>query len=296
MPADTEENMDKMPDELAASGRTDLRDLPHEADSRAPWAWGLGIAAAAALGFGAYYWQTRESAPPPLPRVEAPPPQAPAEVQAVIEHPLPASPAEPPLPALADSDSLLVPALIDLAGNPRVQELLQLPGLVRRIVVSVDNLPRNKLAPDSWPLRPVAGRFRVSGSAASGTLTIDPANAARYATYLKLLDSVDVKNLIALYVRTYPLFQQAYVELGYPKRYFNDRLLQVIEHLLATPQPAGPLKLVQPKLAYEFEDESLQALSVGQKTLLRIGPENAARVKAKLTELRDEILRNSEKR
>jgi hypothetical protein len=290
--------MDKTPDELTASGRTDLRDLSHEGDSRAPWAWILGIAAAAALGFGAYYWQTRETAPPPpLPRVEAPPPKAPAEEQALVEHPLvPPGAAEPPLPELAASDTLMVPALIELVGNPRVQELLQLPGVVRRIVVSVDNLTRNKLPPENWPVRPVAGQFRVSGSAASGTMTIDPSNAARYATYVKLADGVDVKKLVALYVRTYPLFQQAYVELGYPKRYFNDRLLQVIEHLLATPQPAGPLKLVQPKLAYEFEDESLQGLSVGQKTLLRIGPDNAVRVKAKLVELRDEILRNSEKR
>jgi hypothetical protein len=279
-------------------GRTERRAPPPDDGSRSGLAWGLGIAVVLAAGISVYLWQANQvQLPPPVAPVAAPAPAPAAEEQAVIEHPLPAPPAaEPALPTLAASDSLLVPALIDLAGNPRVQELLQLPGLVRRIVVSVDNLPRNKLTPDSWPLRPVAGQFRVSGSAASSTLTIDPANAARYATYVKLVDSVDVKKLVALYVRTYPLFQQAYVELGYPKRYFNDRLLQVIEHLLATPQPAGPLKLVQPKLVYEFEDESLQSLSVGQKTLLRIGPDNAARVKAKLAELRDEILRNSEKR
>lgn len=27
------------------------------------------------------------------------------------------------------------------------------------------------------------------------------------------------------YVRLYPLFQKAYVELGYPNGYFNDRLI-----------------------------------------------------------------------
>jgi hypothetical protein len=279
-------------------GRTERRVPPPDDESRSGLAWGLGIAAVLAGGFGVYLWQANQvQLPPPAPPVAASAPAPAAEEQAVIDHPLPAPPAaDPPLPALAASDDLLVPALIELAGNPRVQELLQLPGLVRRIVVSVDNLPRNKLTPDSWPLRPVAGPFRVSGSAASSNLTIAASNAARYATYVKLADSVDVKKLVALYVRTYPLFQQAYVELGYPKRYFNDRLLQVIEHLLDTPQPAGPLKLVQPKLVYEFEDENLQSLSVGQKTLLRIGPDNAARVKAKLAELRDEILRNSEKR
>jgi hypothetical protein len=279
-------------------GRTERRAPPPDDGGRSGLAWGLGIAVVLAAGIGVYLWQANQvQLPPPAPPVAAPAPAPAAEDQAVIEHPLPASPAEPPLPALADSDSLLVPALIELAGNPRVQELLQLPGLVRRIVVSVDNLPRDRLPPDNWPLRPVGGALRVSGSAADGSLVLDPANSARYAAYVKLFEAVDVQRLVALYVRTYPLFQQAYVELGYPKRYFNDRLLQVIDHLLATPAPPpGRLQLTQPRLVYEFADPALQSLSVGQKTLLRIGPDHAARVKARLIELRDEILRNSEKR
>jgi hypothetical protein len=284
-------------DEPVLQGRTDRRAQPSDESLRAPLAWGLGIAAVVAAGFGVYLWQAREvPLPPPAPRVEAPARAPAAEDQAVIEHPLAAAPADVPLPALAASDTLMVPAIIELLGNPRVQELLQLPGVIRRIVVSVDNLPRNKLSPENWPVRPVGGQFRVRGSAAADTLTIDPVNAARYATYVKLFESLDVKKLVALYVRTYPLFQEAYVELGYPQRYFNDRLLQVIDHLLDTPQPVGPLKLVQPKLTYEYADEQLQSLSVGQKTLLRIGPDNSGRVRAKLVELRDEIMRNSAKR
>lgn len=280
-------------------GRTERRAPPSDEGGRSGLAWGLGIAVVLAAGIGVYLWQANQiQLPPPAPPVAAPAPAPATEEQAVIEHPLPApAAAEPPLPALAASDSLLVPALIELAGNPRVQELLQLPGLVRRIVVSVDNLPRDRLPPDNWPLRPVAGALRVSGSAADGSLSLDPANSARYAAYVKLVEAVDVPRLVALYVRTYPLFQQAYVELGYPKRYFNDRLLQVIDHLLATPAPPpGRLQLTQPRLVYEFADPALQSLSVGQKTLLRIGPDHAARVKVKLAALRDEILRNSEKR
>jgi hypothetical protein len=289
--------MDSNPDSMAASGRTDRRDLAFEEDSRLPWAWGIGVVALVSIGVGVYLWQTPAPEPAPPPRVSAPAPAPVAEEQAVIEYPLAPAPAsEPPLPALAASDGLLVTALIELAGNPRVQDLLQLPGLVRRVVVSVDNLPRNRLPVENWPVKPVGGSLRVSGSDPDGSLAIDPANAARYATYVKLLESIDVQKLVALYVRTYPLFQQAYVELGYPKRYFNDRVLQVIDHLLATPQVSGPLKLVQPKLAYEFADDSLQALSVGQKAMLRIGPDNAARVKARLAALRAEILRNSERR
>jgi hypothetical protein len=100
---------------------------------------------------------------------------------------------------------------------------------------------------------------------------------------------MDTGKLVALYVRLYPLFQQAYRDLGYPDRYFNDRLVEVIDHLLATPSVPGPIKLAQPHVLYEFADPALEARSAGQKILIRIGPDNAARVKAKLRELRRQV-------
>lgn len=280
----------------ASMGRTEHRALD-DGGSGTPWRLAAGAALLAAAGLGVWWWQSRapETPPAPLPRAETPAPaQSFLDKEEPAEHPLPAPPADAPLPALAASDTLMLPALLELAGNPRVQDLLQLPGIVRRVVATVDALPREKSMPAQWPLKPLGGALRVSG--AGDALALDGANAARYATHVKLLESVDMAKLVALYVRTYPLFQQAYAELGYPKRYFNDRLLQVIDHLLATPQPAGALRLSQPKLVYEFADAELQSLSAGQKTLLRMGPDNAARVKARLRALRDEILRNSEKR
>ena len=37
---------------------------------------------------------------------------------------------------------------------------------------------------------------------------------------------------------------------------------------------------------YTFADPTLEALPAGQKLLIRMGPENAAAIEAKLTELR----------
>lgn len=270
-------------------GRTDRRAPPPAARSPA-LRWMLAVGALAAVGAGVYFWRPQEPPAPP-PQVQAPAPAV--EAAPAIEFPLPAVAPDPPLPALAASDPLLVAALVELAGAG-VRELLQLPGLVQRIVVTVDNLPRNRIAPEQWPLRPAPGRLRVAGGAQAPV--IDPANAKRYAAYVALLERVDSERLVALYVRTYPLFQQAYVDLGYPHGYFNDRLLYVLDHLLATPQPAGPLRLAQPGVLYEFADPALQAQSIGRKALLRIGPENAARVKAKLAELRAEIVRHSARR
>jgi hypothetical protein len=108
---------------------------------------------------------------------------------------------------------------------------------------------------------------------------------------VRALEAVDSAKLVALYVRFYPLFQQAYAELGYPSRYFNDRVFEVIDHLLATPDVRGPIALVQPKVLYEYADPALQDLSAGQKMLVRMGPENEAKVKAKLRELKKALTR-----
>jgi DUF3014 family protein len=136
---------------------------------------------------------------------------------------------------------------------------------------------------------PVSGAFRVAG--ADGGVAIAADNAARYTPYVRTLEAVDSAKLVALYVRLYPLFQEAYAELGYPSRYFNDRVFEVIDHLLATPEPPRTVALVQPKVLYDYADPALADLSAGQKILLRMGPENEAKVKAKLSEIKRALSR-----
>lgn len=103
------------------------------------------------------------------------------------------------------------------------------------------------------------------------------------------MQSADPKQVVAAYVRLYPLFQQAYRELGYPAGYFNDRLVEVIDHLLAAPEVSGPIRLVQPRVLYQFEDPKLEALSAGEKLLIRMGSENAAKVKGTLRAIRQAL-------
>ena len=102
------------------------------------------------------------------------------------------------------------------------------------------------------------------------------------------MEGVEAKRLVAAYVRMYPLFQAAYQELGYPHGYFNDRLVQAIDDLLATPDAPAP-RLAQPKVLYEFADAALEERSAGQKIMLRMGSANAARVKDKLRAIRREL-------
>ena len=69
-----------------------------------------------------------------------------------------------------------------------------------------------------------------------------------------------------------------------------DRVVEVIDHLLATPEIEEPLRLIQPRVLYEFADPKLQKLSGGQKILLRMGPANLRKLKAKLRAIRDGLV------
>ena len=120
---------------------------------------------------------------------------------------------------------------------------------------------------------------------------LDPANFERYKPMVQILGSMDTKTLVATYTRYYPLFQEAYESLGHPPEYFNDRLIEVIDHLLATPELQGPIKLAQPNVQYEYADPAIESRSAGQKALIRMGTENAKAVKDKLRELRAELVK-----
>jgi hypothetical protein len=156
--------------------------------------------------------------------------------------------------------------------------------LVRHFVVTVDNLPTEKVAERVRPMKAVPGRFAVAGN--EDALTLDSANYARYEPLVKTLVATDTAQLMAIYRRYYPLFQQVYEGLGHPPQYFNDRMVEVIDHLLSTPEVKGPIALVQPGVQYQFADPKLEQLSAGQKAMLRMGSANAAVVKEKLRALR----------
>jgi len=178
-------------------------------------------------------------------------------------------------------------ALAKIAGASAVKEYLLPDSIIRHWVVTIDNLPRQKVAVQKRPIAPVSGSFAADGDELHSTL--DAQNYARYQPLVAAAAKLDTQQLTAMYIRFYPLFQQAYQDLGYPNGYFNDRLVQVIDNLLATPQPAGPIMLVRPNVMYTFADPALESRSAGQKLLIRMGPDNAATIKAKLKELRAAI-------
>jgi hypothetical protein len=257
----------------------------------------LASAVVAAVGGGAFlYWRSQQKAPEPevvqAPAVPASaPPAAPASA---IAYPIEPPAAQPPLAAVD-----IGAALTELLGRKAVLSFFQLEDFPRRFVATVDNLGRAHSPPMLWPVNPTAGRFTVEE--VNGATVIAPDNSSRYTPLVLLAETVDIRRAVDLYVRLYPLLQSTYAELGYPRGYFNDRLIAVIDQLLATPVIEGPIKLEltdvkgpipseRPWVRYQYADPSLESLSAGQKILLRVGPVNGRRLKAKLAEIRAELL------
>src|SRR4249920_2233207 len=173
---------------------------------------------------GVVYFENRQASAPEQAALLPPPKE---EAEPAIRNPVPEAAPETPLPALNESDGPVRDSLSGLYGRDAVKQFLTPKDIIRRFVVTIDNLPRKKVAVELRPLVLTPGKFATSGS--DETLTLDPNNYSRYAPLVRLVEAADAKQLTALYFRFYPLFQRAYEDLGYPNAYFNDRLVEVID-------------------------------------------------------------------
>jgi hypothetical protein len=237
-----------------------------------------------------YFWKSQLGEKKPVPVAQTPPSPPPAAQPAPpVPAPKPPAAAEPekPLPTLAESDPAMRESLSELFPRQNLGDLFFLKHFIQRFVLMVDNLPRHELPYNRLPVKPASGRFLTTGE--EGSEFLSPANYKRYTPYVRLAELVDTGRLVAVYARFYPLFQEAYQQLGYPSGNFNHRLIEVIDHLLAAPDVQGPIRVVHPMVRYKFADPDLEALSAGQKILIRMGPDNAGKVKAKLRDIRREL-------
>jgi hypothetical protein len=253
-----------------------------------------GSAIIGLLAIAFLFW--RQDRVPADPAVAPPPAVAtPASPPAPAADPGRRFPVDPKLAAPSSGPFDLHAALTDLVGQRTLESMFRLDEFPRRLTATLDNLGRSHVSPTLWPMNPPSGRFTVEER--DGLTFISPDNSLRYTPYVSLLETVNLRQAVAVYARLYPSLQRAFEELGYPRGYFNDRLIAVIDQLLATPEIDAPLEVVLPAIAgpvrperpwvlYEFADPRLQALTSGQKLLLRMGSVNVRRVKARLAEIR----------
>jgi len=264
-------------------------------------AYGIAFVVLLAVGGGLLWWRHQRSAgevvatPTPTLAPVVPPPAAAPPPATAIRHPLPAAPAGG-LPSLDSSDSFVESALVELLGHKRVRAFLHLDGVVRRFVATVDNLATGDASSSLWPVKTTEGRFETEPR--DGAVVIGARNGDRYVPFVRFVEGIEAPRAVALYLRVYPLLQQAYEDLGYPGKYFNDRVVEVIDNLLATPTPPGPIAVKRFAAdggtsgggLYVYADPALEASPAGQKILLRMGRDNAAALMVKLREIRAQIV------
>ncbi len=257
--------------------------------------WILLALIGAALAAGAWLfrdlWAPAATTPP-----EPVPEASPAEPRQALEPLYPVEPIAPrdqggeliPLPPLEESDEYFALALVDLFGED-FEDLLASELLIERVVGTTDNLGRGRVPEKIRPIGRLPGSFLVDGPDDDDGYVLSPRNYARYEELVTTLENASVEDTLDAYRRFYPLLNEAYRMLGYPDGHFNDRLVEIIDLLLATPEPGQPIELVREHVLYEYRDPKLEALSSGQKMLLRMGPANAARVKTVLRTFREAL-------
>ena len=253
----------------------------------------IGIVLVIALGGAAwYFWDDVFPPPEPEPIVETTTPDDAAE-DTGPRYPMPEPLGDPvtgelvELPPLEDSDAYFLLEVGSTFGSA-IEALLVREAVIDRLVATIDNLPRGQLPDQIRPVGQLEAPFRPDVGAEDTTI-LSYSSFARYEALVAYLYYADLDSVYDMYRRFYPLFQSAYERLGYPNAYFNDRLIEVIDHLVATPEPAGPIVLVRPNVLYEFADPDLEALSSGQKLMLRMGPDNAATTKRILQKFRERL-------
>lgn len=246
-----------------------------------------------------------EATPEAVMEVEEPVEVAPPQPEPEPEF-APEPQAEPePLPALADSDAAAADAIGSLLGEALATRYVTGEDTISKAVATVDALDSKQVPASILAVIGPDGPFEATADESPATpilneqgdpipqFVLDPVNYRRYLVYVEMLEAVDAERAGALFQRYYPLLQEAYGELGYPEASFEDRLIAIIDELLATPDVGEPVRLMKPEAYYLFVDEELEALSAGQKMLIRMGPANAARVKAKLVEIRSALVESS---
>ena len=178
----------------------------------------------------------------------------------------------------------------ELARNwplAQLRKYFNLQEQARRLVITVDNLPREHVPSQLRITRGVPELLRVQKD--GETITLDPSNYERYDRIISYVEKMDARKIGRLYAKFYPLLQRTYEETGFPEERFHDRVLAALDDMMDAPRPTGPIRLVQPKVLYRFEDDHLENLSAGQKIMIRVGPDNAARLRKVLARVRAAI-------
>lgn len=253
------------------------------------------IIAVAAIAAGAWYFSNQnpetepEMAPPLTPEPFPEAVETAPDIPLVEEHE-PSQMEDPviELPPLAESDAFTRGLLGALSSNEDFSLWIQTENLIQKIVSFIDGLSRGNVLKKIIPIQPPEDKFIAIRE--DGRLWADSRNYERYNGLTALFTGISPETLSEIFHTLRPLFETAYSELGYPGDKIDNSIIAAIDLILATPAINDPVELRAESVNYLYADPELEALPPVQKQLLRTGPENSAKIKAHLTEIRRALL------
>jgi hypothetical protein len=231
--------------------------------------------------------------PEPSPPLVSPPPAAielaPAS-EAQLDAPEVIAPSDPPiepienpLPMLEESDDPVRDALGDIPMGTIGQQYLIPSNIIERsasliYLTSKGDVPY-KLLPVARPAKP----FSISDD---GTQVVaDASGFARYDALAQWLESLDLDSILLSLQPFLPLFREAWSYYGEPPEDFDFAVVIALDLIASTPSvDTTEARLIKKEAVWVYEDPSIEGLAPIQKQVLRMGPENAAVVKAKADE------------
>jgi hypothetical protein len=240
---------------------------------------GLGILALLLAAGGIYYFFFYEKSeevasgtaePPSLPGEEKPPDKAERKIG-------------PPPVGLDQSDDFIRQLASGLTSHPQLASWLRSKDIIRKVTAAVDNIAAGQSPRPQVDFFAPGERPRILER--EGRIYLDPVSYERYNIVADVFDSLNSEDCARLYKSLKPLFEQAYIDLGYPQGNFDQALFRAFVVLLKTPVVEEDIELVKQVAVYSMADIRLENLDPAQKHLLRMGPENQQLIQTKLRQL-----------
>jgi len=166
-----------------------------------------------------------------------------------------------------------------------IEQFLYEGNYLDRIVVFVNEIESKNLSRKNSVFKPFASQLEVIDI--DGKLYIHPNDKEKFNFLINILPHLNINHIVDFYVEYEKVLQKKQDEL-YVGR-FNDKLVNAIDLLLATPLVKEPIEVKSESVNYTFVDLKLEALPESQKMMIRMGEENSTKLKLFLKELKKQF-------
>lgn len=206
--------------------------------------------------------------------------QTPERPTFFLDESRPTQQTETPLPELDQSDSLVREKLAEMTRHPVTARTIGVKHLIRKFVTATDLIYRGQNPFSQLFFLQPDGAVLVDDD--GGRTVLSEQNFARYEGLVTAIESIDEESALKWYRFFQPLIQQAFDELADPDLAWPAVRRGALAEALAAPIVDAPIEVKDVSGVYVFVDERLESLPPVQKLMVRMGPDNARRIKKKI--------------